>query len=187
MALESKDPFTMYISYYHVVEHYFDAVFRKKLAERIKAKITHPDFSYKDESKLYELAKFIKKHMNSDDSSGKGDEYESLRFVLEEYVPVIELKRRIDFLDSDAVSYYQGNTVPFTTSGKTKISWADTQGVYTTLANRIYETRNALVHSKSEQSKNQYKPYENKIDLIAEIPLIRAVSELVLINSSEVL
>lgn len=47
MAMESRDPFTMYISFYHIIEHYFDAIFRKKLTEEIKNKITHPDFSYK--------------------------------------------------------------------------------------------------------------------------------------------
>lgn len=33
MAIESRDPFTIYISFYHIIEHYFDAVFRKKLTE----------------------------------------------------------------------------------------------------------------------------------------------------------
>lgn len=55
------------------------------------------------------------------------------------------------------------------------------------LATRIYETRNALVHSKSEQITNQYRPYENKKELMLEIVLIRSVVELVIINSSEIL
>lgn len=187
MAMESRDPFTMYISFYHIIEHYFDAIFRKKLTEEIKDRITHPDFSYKSETKVYELAKYIKKHMNSDDNSGKGNEYDSLKYVLMEYVPVDELKNRIQFLDSNAIAYYQNNFVPFTTSRKTKIAWADEQGVYANMATRIYETRNALVHSKSEQGANQYKPYENRKELVAEIALIKAVAELVLINSSEIL
>lgn len=60
-------------------------------------------------------------------------------------------------------------------------------GEDTNLANRIYETRNALVHSKSEQIANQYRPYDNKKDLASEIALIKAVAESVLINSSEIL
>ena len=55
------------------------------------------------------------------------------------------------------------------------------------LATRIYETRNALVHSKSEQITNQYRPYENKKELMLEIVLIKSVAELVIINSSEIL
>lgn len=187
MAMETRDPFTMYISFYHVVEHYFDAIFRKKLTENIKGKLTHPDFSYKSEEKLYELAKYIKKHMNSDDDSGKGNEFESLRYVLMEYVPVEELENQIRSMAPDALAYYQNSFVPFTTSKKTKIAWSDTQGVYTNIATRIYETRNALVHSKSEQAANQYRPYKNSNDLALEIPLIKAVAELVIINSSEIM
>lgn len=185
MALESRDPFTKYISFYHIVEHYFDAVFRKKLTDQIRERITNPDFSYKNENKIYDLAKFIKKHMNSDGESGKGDEFESLRYVLMEYVPIDELLNRMDNLGNKAKEYYQDNFVPFTTSKKTKISWSNLDGVYTNIATRIYETRNSLVHSKSEQIANQYKPYENTKDLLLEMPLIEAVAELVLINSSE--
>lgn len=185
LAMESRDPFSMYISFYHVIEHYFDAVFKRKLTEEMRNRMTHPDFSYKSEEKLYELAKYVKKHLNSDDDSGKGNEFESLKYVLAEYVPIDELKRRIIALDTNATNYYQSNKVPFVTGKETKIPWADTQGVYTKLATRIYETRNALVHSKSEQAANQYKPYENRNDLLLEIALIRAAAELVLINSSE--
>ena len=186
LAMESRDPFTMYISFYHIIEHYFDAVFRKKLTEEIKDKITRPDFSYKSEDKLYELAKYIKKHMNSDDDSGKGNEFESLKYVLLEYVPIEDLKKSISRIDTTAIDYYQNNCVPFTTSKKTRIAWSDSQGVYTNLATRIYETRNSLVHSKSEHIADQYKPYENRKDLILEIALIKSVAELVLINSSEI-
>lgn len=187
MAMESRDPFTVYISFYHIIEHYFDAVFRKKLTEEIKNKITHPDFSYKDETKLYELAKYIKKHMNSDDDSGKGNEFESLKYVLIEYVDIDEQKKYINNIDATAIDYYQNNLVPFTTSKKTKIAWSNAQGVYTNLATRIYETRNSLVHSKSENTANQYRPYENKKELTLEIALIKSVAELVLINSSKII
>jgi hypothetical protein len=186
MALESRDPFMAYISFYHIVEYYFDAVFRKKLTDEMRQRLTHPDFSYKNERKLYEFAKFIRKSMSSDDGLGKGNEFESLKYVLMEYVPIEELKKMINELDSNAITYYQNNYVPFTTSKKTKIAWADNSAVYTNLATRIYETRNALVHSKSEQLNNQYRPYKNKKDLIAEMALIRSAAELVIINSSEI-
>ena len=107
--------------------------------------------------------------MSSDDDSGKGNEFESLKFVLMEYVPVDELKNRINHLDTNAIDYYQNTLVPFTTSKETKIAWSDAQGGYTNLTTRIYETRNALVHSKSDQIANRYRPYENKKDLVSEL------------------
>lgn len=185
LGMESTEPFIRYISFYHVIEHYFDTVFRRKLTEAMRMKITGPGFSYKSEEKLYELAKYVKKHMSSDDDSGKGNEKESLKYVLMEYVPIEELKDRIKVLDPTAVAYYQSNKVPFVTEKDTKIPWSDTQGIYSKLTQRIYETRNALVHSKSEQAANQYKPYKDKKDLLHEIALIQAVAELVLIKSSE--
>ena len=188
MAMESRDPFTTYISYYHVVEHYFDEVYRRKLTEEIKNRLTYPGFSYKDEKCIYELAKYIRKHMRNDDISGKGNEYDSLRYVLSEYVPINELRERIDFLDPTALDYYNAESVPFVKKNKsTKISWSDIAGVYTSMSTRIYETRNALVHSKSEQKENQYRPYENQNDLTRELALIRAVAELVIVNTSDIL
>lgn len=187
MALESRDPFMVYISLYHIIEYYFDAVFKKKLINEIQDKITKPDFSYKDEEKIYELAKYIKRKMRSDDESGRGNEFESLRYVLMEYVPIDELKNHINQMDSKAVRYYQESFVPFVSSTKTKINWSDSQGVYTNLAIRIYETRNSLVHSKSEHAGSRYKPYKNKKELTAEIILIKAVSEIILINSGKML
>lgn len=187
MGMESIDPFTMYISFYHVIEYYFDEVFKKHLTNEIKNKITSPDFSYKNENKLYDLAKYIKKHMNSDAESGKGNEFESLKYVLMEYVTIEDLKNKINDYKLVDTDYYENTKVPFATSKNTKISWSDTTGVVTNIATRIYETRNSLVHSKSDHAANQYKPYENKSELIKEIPLIKSVAELVIIKSSKVL
>lgn len=85
------------------------------------------------------------------------------------------------------IDYYQNSFVSFNSSKKTKVCWTDVQGVYKNLANRIYETRNSLVYSKSKQAANQYKIYKNKNELSAEIALIRGVAEIILINSSETL
>ena len=187
MGMESTDPFTMYISFYHVIEYYFDAVYKKNLINNIKHKITSPDFSYKDEAKIYDLAKYIKKHMNSDTESGKGNEFESLKYVLIEYVHINDLRDKINDYKLVNTDYYKNTKVPFATSKDTRISWSNSEGVFTNLATRIYETRNSLVHSKSDYAANQYKPYENKNELAKEIPLIKSVAELIIINSSQVL
>ena len=59
-ALASKDPYIKYISFYHIMEYFFDEVFKRKVVEDFKNKITHPDFSYKDDNKVYDLAQYIK-------------------------------------------------------------------------------------------------------------------------------
>ena len=115
-------------------------------------------------------------------NEGQGNELESLMYVLNEYIVIDDLK---DKMDSQEINYYGNNSVPF--SKGTVISWNDANGVYKTLAKRIYYTRNALIHSKSGRDKERYKPYEDEKELQKEIPLICAIAEMIIINSSNIL
>lgn len=185
LALSSNDPYIKYISFYHVMEYYYDEIFKKKLIEDIKNKITLPSFSYKSDEKIYEIASFIKNRLKMNAQEGQGNELESLKFVLGEFVPIEELKNRIDNIDDTALMYYQTTKVPFCNA--TVISWNDMQGILTQLAKRIYYTRNSLVHSKSSKNDERYRPYKNEQQLQKEIPLVKAVAELIIINSSKIL
>ena len=159
-ALASKDPYIKYISFYHIMEYFFDEVFKRKVVEDLKNKITHPDFSYKDDNKIYELAQYVKNRFSAKDIPGQGDEKESLRYVLMEYVPIDDLKARIDIINPEAVNYYQSTKVSFCNASP--ISWTDLQGVYTKIRDRVYTTRNSLVHSKSSKNFQRYRPYKDE-------------------------
>ena len=185
LALASTDPYIKYISFYHIMEYFYDEVFKKKMITDLRDRITHPDFVYKDDEKIYEIALFVKNRMRMDDKSGLGDERESLKYVLSEYVPIEVLKTRISAIDANAVQYYQTSKVAFCNAPT--IPWTDTQGVYTQLAKRIYFTRNSLVHSKSGKNQDRYKPYSDEIQLQKEIPLVKAIAELIIINSSTIM
>ena len=184
-ALASKDPYIKYISFYHIMEYFFDEIFKRKVVEDMKNKITHPDFSYKDDSKIYELALFAKNRFSYKDIPGQGDERESLKYVLIEYVPIDELRTRIDAINPTAVNYYQNNKVTFCNAST--ISWTDPQGVYTKIRDRVYNTRNSLVHSKSSKNFQRYRPYKDEYQLQLEIPLVQAIAELIIINSSKIM
>lgn len=183
-ALASNDPYIKFISFYHVMEYFFDEVFKRKLVTDLKDKITHPDFSYKNEDKIYDIALFVKNRLRMNDETGQGNELESLKYVLSEYISIDDLKVRIDAIDLNAFQYYKNNKVSFCNAPV--ISWSDTQGVFTQLARRIYFTRNSLVHSKSGKNKERYRPYQDEKQLQLEIPLVKAVAELIIINSSEI-
>ena len=185
LALSSRDPYIKYLSFYHIIEYFFDEVFKKKMIADLKDKITHPDFSYKSDEKIYEVARFVKNRWKMNDESGQGDELESLKFVLNEYITVNDLKFRIDAIDSNAVNYYQSNKVSFCDAPN--IGWNDTQGAITQIAKRVYYTRNALVHSKSGKNKERYRPYKDEKQLQKEIPLLKAIAEAIIINSSKIL
>lgn len=55
------------------------------------------------------------------------------------------------------------------------------------MAKRIYFTRNSLVHSKSGKNQERYKPYKDESELKKEIPLVKAIAELIIINSSKII
>lgn len=185
LTLASNDPYIKYISCYHIMEYFFDEVFKKKMVKDIKSRITHPDFSYKNDERVYDIALFIKNRLKMNDEAGQGNELESLKYVLNEYIDIDELKARIDSIDSNISQYYANNKVVFCNAPI--IAWNDMQGVYTQLAKRIYFTRNSLVHSKSGKNQERYKPYKNEPQLQSEVPLVKAISELIIINSSKIM
>lgn len=185
MALSSNDPYNKYISFYHVLEYYYDEVFKNNLIKDLKSKITHPDFSYKKDDKIYELAQFVKNRWRADLEGGQGDELESLKYVIAEYVSISELKNRIEMYDPNSSTYYQNTKVPFCDAPA--IHWNDTTSIITLLAKRIYFTRNSLIHSKSSKNNQRYKPFKNETQLQKEIPLIQSIAELVIISSSNLM
>ena len=148
------------------------------------SKNTHPDFSYKNEDKVYEIATFVKNRMRMNNEFGQGDELESLKYVLKEYVNIEQLRDKLQQIDIEAISYYQNNKVNFCKAPT--ISWNDDAGVYTQIAKRIYFTRNALIHSKSGKNRERYKPYKDEKTLQKEISLVRVIAEMIIINSSKI-
>ena len=53
------------------------------------------------------------------------------------------------------------------------------------LSQRIYSVRNAIVHSK-DCDKLRYQPFNNDDELRKEIPLIKSIAEIVIINTAEI-
>lgn len=182
IASETEDPFIEYISYYHIIEYYFDKIYSDFLIEEVKNTITKPSFSYKKDSEIEVLIKFIENKTKNIKANGAGNEIEYLKVVLEKCIDINELKSRVDVIFTNSANYYQVNKVSF--SGAPKINWNDRDGINTILAKRIYKTRNSLVHSKSNYT-SFYNPYKDIEELRKEIPLIRAISELIIINFSK--
>lgn len=186
LALTANDAYVSYLSYYHVLEYYFDEVFKKRIVSDFQNKITSPAFSYKNDDNVYSVALFINKRFKMMDEVGRGNELESLKYVLTEYVKDInELQARIEDLSPGSVRHYEMEKVTFCTSPV--IAWKDSQSVITVLAKRIYAIRNALVHSKSDRKNERYKPYKDEAVLRKELPLVRAVAEFTIVNASTLL
>lgn len=172
VALSSIDPFAQYLSYYHIIEYFFDLVFDQKILNYLKSTLEQTSNFSINEKKHKDLIKTLKAEIK------KNNELESLKLVLKEYININELQ---DKLSKEQIEYFQQNKVSF--SHAQTIFFNHNQNSITHLAQRIYQTRNALVHSK-ESNVRRYKPYQDSEELIKEIPLIKLVAEQVIINSS---
>ena len=181
LACATSDPYIKYISFYHILEYYFDEVFKKRLINDLTEEITNPDFSYKDGEKVYALVGFIKNRVKINDQTGQGNELESLKYVLNEFVDVDRLKNKLEEISDSLLTYYQNTKVSFAKAPA--ITWNNSEGIITLLAKRIYFTRNALVHSKSGKNSERYRPYKDDPELQKELPLIKVIAEMIIISS----
>lgn len=176
MGLVSENPYLEYLSYYHVIEYFFDSVTNEDLINKVKNKITLPDFSYKRKSDILDLVKLINNSTQTKNSS----ELNALKLTIKKFIDINELKTN---LSQEYIIFLKENNVKF--SNGNKINWdnKNIDNIYGDLASRIYNTRNALVHSK-ELENSKYKPFQDEKLLSKEIPLVRVIAEKLIILSA---
>ncbi|MEI4718912.1 hypothetical protein [Bacillus cereus] len=181
LAISSEDPFVSFISYYHIIEYFFDEVFREQQINTLKTSITSPRFSYKDDEQLFNIIKKIIKDNRLVKENGSGNEQQSLNYVLHKFIISLDdFKQR---LSAEELTFYQNSIVTFS-NGNT-INWdRDKDSIIKGISNRIYKTRNALIHSKSSKKEETYHPYLHKNELKKEISLIKVVAECLIENDS---
>lgn len=185
LAVSTDNPVIEYLSYYHVFEHFFEAVFNDDLLESIKYKITDPSFSYKRKKDIQSLVKTIKKSLQIRSETITFSESEALRLCLEKFVTLDDLKIKINEYDETLLEYYKSNKVPFSQGNEVDLTDEDTDKVFKNLTKRIYSTRNALVHSKDGDS-SKYTPFQDDRLLVKEVPLMRFISEMVILSESHI-
>ncbi len=110
---------------------------------------------------------------------GRDSERNKLKSVLQRYVDSQSLKNKIGI---ELCNYYEERDVNF--SSVPKIDW-NIGDPLENIKERIYDIRNSLVHSK--ETEDFYEPWndEHEETLKKEIPLIRAVAELIIKNTGE--
>lgn len=187
MAASSDDPLIQFIGYYHILEYFFEEVYKKELIRLVREEIIRPEFSVNNDS---ELAKIIDKIGNKSSSYTFANEREALKLTLMEFIVIDKIIDKLTYYTNEYVDYYRDNTVSF--SGGSKVDlMSDDKKIFEKLANRIYETRTSIIHSKSNELKSEnkkrfiYSPFKDSEALSKEIPLIKALAEEVIINSAE--
>jgi hypothetical protein len=179
-----------YLSFYHILEHFFSTVFDEYLVGIIKDKITSPGFSYNNDNHYHQLLKSIRGKHKTDQNSGMLNMKENVGLVLtlKRYVPsIVVLKDELNFKPG-YLDYLRNNAVTFSSGDKVDLSSSDNDSVFKSIANRIYKTRNAIVHRKDQEvfetKSDIYIPFKHNKILDREVFFIRTIAELVLLNSS---
>jgi len=185
LAVSTDNPVIEYLSYYHILEHFFESVFNDDLLDSIKTTITNPNFSYKRKKDIQSLVNSIKKSLQIKSETITFSELEALRLCLIEFVDISDLVDKLNEYDDSLLDFYRTNKVEFAGGLEVTLEGTDQDLIFKHLSKRVYTTRNALVHSKDSDTSN-YTPFKDDRQLVKEVPLIRFVAEMAIIFSSKI-
>ena len=173
-----------YLSFYHILEHFFEKIYNDELTKSIKNEITKPSFSYKRNKDVYELIKIIQERLRYKNEEFQINEPEALLLVLDKFViDFDEIKNELNSYDNTLLNYYKSTEIEF--SNGNRVNFDETrEKILKNLRERIYKTRNSIVHSK-ETEKSKYLPFKHDSILQNEIILMRILAEKIIISSSK--
>ena len=183
MGLSSKLPFVQFISYYHVMEYFFEKVYNDDMIKNLQDKISSPRFSIKREQDIKDIVRFVTKKVHDKNDRYDINELEALELVLKKYIDISELLGNIP---DTAIDYYKNYEVPFSKGDIVDFNDVTNSKLYKKTAARIYKTRNSIIHSKSGE-KSVYSPFKDDDALEKEIPLLRYIAEEIIIKTSKLM
>ncbi|AFD25838.1 hypothetical protein [Deinococcus gobiensis] len=183
--LENSLVSSKYLSLYHILEHFFNKASIKETVERVRGVITKTGFSPTKEDHIRQLIAEAASNIevNQDSRLTSKRESKALSLVISQYLSTPNQLQTL--LTREEILYYSSNPVPFC-DGITLDFTKNPQDFFEDCAQRIYATRNSIVHSKSENTK-RYNFAKDKNALMREIPLIRTLAEIIIEEESEVI
>lgn len=182
ISAESAD--LQFLSFYHILEHFFEKIYNEDLINSVQDKLTSPSFSYKRPKDLNSLVKIVQDKLRYKNEEFQINEPEALRLVLDKFIEDFnEIKDEIGTYDSNLLEYYKTEEVSFSLANKVNFN-EDRQAILKNLRERIYKTRNSIVHSK-DTDKTKYLPFKHDKELSKEIILMRIIAEKIIIGSSD--
>jgi hypothetical protein len=174
-----------FLSFYHVLEHFFEKIYNDDILNSIKTELTKPSFSYKRNRDLSGLISIIQNRLKYKNDEFLLNEPEALELTLRKFVKDIpHLTNELTTISQSLIEYFKTTDVPFSKGNKVNFENTNVSEIYTNLAKRIYLTRNSIVHSK-ETDKSKYTPFRDDKDLLTEIYLLRLIAEIVIIENSK--
>jgi len=183
LGVSTESPMLAFISYYHVVEHWFEQVYQENLTDKVQKHLTSPSFSYKRKKDVAALIKLIGRSIKQRDDELVFSEESALKLTLDKYLNLSKLATDLDSFDPTLVPAYASDCVDFADGKVVDLKSNDETVVIKELSARMYKIRNAIVHSK-DGSKVKFVPFEHDRILEREVPLMRFIAEQIIIESS---
>ena len=176
----ARVPKIKFLSFYNVLEFYFDKVYLDDKCKKIQNIITNPKFNHNNLSHYKKILEVfdIKKAKNLEKTNIT--EFDSLKLLIAKYIDLNEFR---NFLNE--YRYYIENDAYKINDTKFSLSDSD-ENLISKISKRIYQIRNALVHSK-ETENVRYVPRKDDAYIYNEIELIKYLAEEIIIATSDLI
>lgn len=189
LALSSNDSFIQFISYYHIMEYFYDDVYNEALISSVKEILQHPGFSSRKPKDISKIIDLVQKKTRVAREEFQGSELEALELTIKAFTTIEELRSALSEFDPTLINYYKTHEVSFSNGDTIDLNDLLNEKLPKKIAARIYKTRNSLVHSKSNNTRVKergiYHPFTDENELTNEIPLMRIIAESIIIKSAE--
>ena len=175
-----------YLAFYHILEYFYERIFSENQIEEARKIITDVSFSYKRDKDIMRLIKGVQQ--KSPDNDVTINEKSALNLLIKKHVHQDELRAKL--IDRNGMEYLNElhQKVSFS-DGSPIIFSSDESQFVTSLTDRIYKTRNSIVHSKEslvdERKNKKYKRVRDDQELKQEIALIQVVAEIMINEESK--
>jgi hypothetical protein len=187
LAISTESAPLQYLSFYHILEYFYESVFNEDLIQNVKNELTKPDFSFNRKVDITKIISLIKKRIKVNSEEFSFDELEALKLTLKKFFPDFEkIKEELNLYNKELLNFYKNNKVSFSDGNMVNLENTNLEDIYSNLTKRIYLTRNSIVHSK-DGNKPKFLPFYHEKDLWKEIPLIRFIAEEIILANSKII
>ena len=113
LAIATDSPPLEYLCYYHIAEHFFEAIFEDDLITGVRAMLTQPSFSFRRKQDVRRLVAHVKDRLKFQRDEMIFSEQEALELVLSKYVDMRNVREKLEAIQDKLLVYYAAKTVAF--------------------------------------------------------------------------
>lgn len=176
----TRMPLLQFLAYYQSIEFHYPEFYNADVGRKVKSILKHPSFRVDNESDIARVVAIIK-------SNGKGfaSEKEQLKATLKECIDNDDIEKFIN-ASEERLKYFLNISKG---ASKFSINLQNRTELYNQVADRIYDIRCKIVHTKGEEGNEELDlllPYSKEADNLQEdIELIRLLAQKVIIYTSK--